>query len=77
MCVCVGGGGGETSKKTEFESTCGIVCIGELSFYFILFLSNFGGLGKINVTDDRRERIPLLWSTVERTALAKGFCSNM
>ena len=29
------------------------------------------------MTDVRRERIPLLWSTVKETALAKGFCSNM
>ena len=29
------------------------------------------------MTDVRRERIPLLWSTVGETALAKGFCSNM
>ena len=25
----------------------------------------------------RREKIPLLWSTVGETALAKSFCSNM
>ena len=29
------------------------------------------------MTDVRRERIPLLWSTLGDTALAKGFCSNM
>ena len=31
VCVCVGGGGG---KKTEFEITCGIVCIGEFLMQF-------------------------------------------
>jgi len=34
-------------------------------------------MGVFNVTDVRRERIPLVWSTVGETALAKGFCSNM
>ena len=29
------------------------------------------------MTDVRMEQIPLLWSTVRETALAKGFCSNM
>ena len=29
------------------------------------------------MTDVRREQIPLLWSTVGETALAKRFCSNM
>ena len=29
------------------------------------------------MTDIRREQIPLLWSTVKETALAKVFCSNM
>ena len=29
------------------------------------------------MTDVRRERIPLLLSSVGETALAKGFCSNM
>ena len=29
------------------------------------------------MTDVRRERIPLLWSTVREIALAKGFCSNL
>ena len=29
------------------------------------------------MTDVRRERIPLLWSTEGKTALATGFCSNM
>ena len=28
------------------------------------------------MTDVRRERIPLLWSTVGEIALAKGFCSS-
>ena len=31
------------------------------------------GMGKPNVTDVGRERIPLLWSTVRERALAKGF----
>ena len=31
----------------------------------------------MNVTAVRRERIPLFWSTVRKTALAKGFCFNM
>ena len=30
-------------------------------------------MGKPNVTDVGRERIPLLWSTVRERALAKGF----
>ena len=29
------------------------------------------------MTDVRRKTIPLLWSTVGETALAKGFCSNL
>ena len=29
------------------------------------------------MTDVERERIPLLWSTVGKTALAKGFCSSL
>ena len=29
------------------------------------------------MTDVRRKRIPLLCSTIAKTALAKGFCSNM
>ena len=31
------------------------------------------GMGGLNVTHVRRERIPLLWSIVGETALAKGF----
>ena len=31
----------------------------------------------LNVMDVERERIPLLWSTVEETALAKRFCFNI
>ena len=38
---------------------------------------SFEGMGRLNVTDVRRERIPLLWGTARETALAKGFCSNM
>ena len=34
-------------------------------------------MGGLSRTDVRRERIPLLWSTIRETALAKGFCSNM
>ena len=29
------------------------------------------------MTDARREIIPLLWRTVGKTALAKGFCSDI
>ena len=29
------------------------------------------------MTDVRKEGIPLLWSTLGETALAKGFCCNM
>ena len=29
------------------------------------------------MTDIRKEGIPLLWSTLGETALARGFCSNM
>ena len=32
---------------------------------------------ELNVTDVRRERTILLWSTVGETALAKGFYSNV
>ena len=40
---------------------------------------DFESMGGLNVTDIRRERIPLalLWSTVGETVLAKGFCSTM
>ena len=31
----------------------------------------------LNITAVRREKNPLLWSTVEETALAKDFYSNM
>ena len=35
---------------------------------------SFGGMGGLNMTDVRKERIPLLWSTVSKElALAKGF----
>ena len=34
---------------------------------------SFDGMGGLNVTDVRRERTPMLWSTVRRRALAKGF----
>ena len=34
---------------------------------------SFEGMGGLNVTDVRRERTPMLWSTVRRRALAKGF----
>ena len=35
------------------------------------------GIGGLNVADVRRERIPLLWSTVRERGLAKGFSFNM
>ena len=61
--------GREASKKTEFEITgYDILCRGEFSFK---------GLGGLNVMDVRREWIPLLWSMVGETALAKGFCFNL
>ena len=41
------------------------------------FLRSFEGVGGLNVTDVRKERIPLLWSIVGETALARGFCSNV
>ena len=31
----------------------------------------------LNVTDVRREQIPLFWSTAGETALANGFCCNI
>ena len=34
-------------------------------------------MGGLNLTDVRREAMPLLWSTVKETAVAKGFCVNM
>ena len=47
--MCVGGGGGEGGKKTEFDITCcGIVRTGE-------FLMRFEGMGGLNVKDVRRE----------------------
>ena len=51
-------GQGMARKKLEFEITCDIAlcnCRGEF----------FKGMGGFNVTDVRRERIPLLWSTVD------------
>ena len=33
-------------------------------------------MGGLNVIDVRKQRIPLFWSTVMETALAKDFCFN-
>ena len=38
---------------------------------------SFEGMGGLNVTDVRRERIPLLWSRVRERTPAKGFSFNM
>ena len=35
------------------------------------------GIGGLNATDVRWQRIPLLWSTVREKALSKGFSFNM
>ena len=51
-------GGGEASKKTEFKIICGIVC-------WVEFLTQFWRRESVlNVTDVRREPVPLLWSFV-------------
>ena len=46
-------------------------------FVEVSFQRSFEGMGGLNATDVRRERIPLLWSTLEEAALAKGFGSNV
>ena len=38
---------------------------------------NFEGMGGLNVTHVRRERIPVLWSTVRERVLVKAFRVNM
>ena len=48
-----------------------VILFAEVSF------ANFEGIGELNATDVRQERIPLLWFTVRETALANGFCSNL
>ena len=53
-----GGGGGEASKK-NFKSL--VVLFLEVSFE-----CSFEGMGRLNVTDVRREQIPLLWSINKR-----------
>ena len=46
-------------------------------FVYMSVFNSFEGMGGLRVTDIRRERIPLLWSTVGETALPKGFYSKM
>ena len=41
------------------------------------FYRSFKGVRGQYVTAVERKRIPLLWSKTAKTALAKGFCSNM
>ena len=45
-------------------------------FVAVSFSRSFEAMGGLNVTDVRRKRIPLLWSTVRETALAKDFGFN-
>ena len=55
-------GGGRGKKKAESEITCcGIFGV---LFAEVSFSCNFEGMGGLNVMDVRREKIPLLWSTV-------------
>ena len=66
----VGVGGWGTSNETECDMTNCSVCIVCRVFNTVLKGMGIGGL---NVTHVGRERIPLLWSIVGETALAKGF----
>ena len=59
------GGGGQVKRQN-------------LKSLMVLFIEvSFEGMEGLNVTDVRRERIPLLWSAIGKTDLSKGFCSNM
>ena len=46
-------------------------------FVEVSVLCSFEGIGGLNVTDVRRESIPLLWNRVRERTLAKGFSFNM
>ena len=43
----------------------------------VLFVEVSLGMEELNVTDVRRERIPLLWSRVRERTLSKGFSFNV
>ena len=58
MCVAGGGGGGGQVRRQNLKSLIVVL------FEAVSFLRSFECTGGLNVTDDRRERIPLLWSTV-------------
>ena len=64
VCVCVG---------TQNLKSLVVVLSLEVSFS-----CSFAGMGGLNVTDCqiciRKEKIPLLWSTVRERAFAKCFC---
>ena len=46
------------------------------SVVVVLFVEVSLGMEELNVTDVRRERIPLLWSRVRERTLTKGFSST-
>ena len=46
-------------------------------FVEVSVLCSFEGIGGLNVTDVRRESIPLLWNRVRERVLVKGFNVNM
>ena len=69
-----GGGGG--GRRCNLKSLLVVVFV-EVVLNAILKAWVGGWGGGLNVTDVRREKIPLLWSTVGEVMLAKGFCSNM
>ena len=77
MCVCVyfivspkifpwGGGGMRGKKRQTLKSVV-------LLFAEVSIQCSFEGMGGLNVSFVRRERNPLLWSTVRERVLLKGF----
>ena len=48
-----------------------------LLFVEVNFGRSFEGMGGLNVTDVRTEKIALLWSRVRERTLAEGFSFNM
>ena len=46
-------------------------------FVAVSFSRSFEGMRGLNVTDVRRERIPLLWSNARQTSLTSAFYLNM
>ena len=68
--VC-GGGGGWKERRQNLKLVVVVL------FVEVSLKCSFEGMGGLNVMDVRRERIPLLWSTVRERTLAKGFSFNM